>query len=92
MVPIHPGRVLRREMAARALTIAALAAALRLPAGRISEILHGRRAVTPDTAMRLARYFGNSARFWLNLQTAYDLARSEAESGARIAAEIEPAA
>lgn len=92
MVPIHPGLIRRREMSARALSIVAPASSLRLPPGRISEILHGRRAVTPDTALRLGRYFGNNARFWLNLQTAYDLARSEAENGARIAAEIEPAA
>ena len=61
--------------------------ALRTPSGRITDILNGKRGVSPETAMRLARYFGNSARFWLNLQTAYELSVAEAELGERIAAE-----
>jgi addiction module HigA family antidote len=66
--------------------------ALRTPSGRITDILNGKRGVSPETAVRLAYYFGNSARFWPNLQTAYDLAAAEAELGARIAAEVAPAA
>ena len=92
MKPVHPGRVLKRELAARRLSANALAIALRTPSGRITDILNGKRGVSPETAMRLARYFGNSARFWLNLQTAYELAVAEAELGERIASEVTPAA
>jgi addiction module HigA family antidote len=82
--------VLRRELETRRLSANALAIALRTPSGRITEILNGKRGVSPETAMRLARYFGNSVRFWLNLQTAYELAVAEAELGERIAAEVAP--
>jgi addiction module HigA family antidote len=92
MMAVHPGRVLRREMAARELSANALALALRTPSGRITDILNGKRGVSPETAMRLARYFGNSARFWLNLQTTYELALAERELGEKIAAEVSPAA
>ncbi|MGB8841561.1 MAG: HigA family addiction module antitoxin [Aliidongia sp.] len=60
--------------------------------GADHRVLNGKRSVSPDTALRLARYFGNSARFWANLQTAYDLAVAERESGARISVEVAPAA
>jgi addiction module HigA family antidote len=92
MMAVHPGRVLRREMAARELSANALALALRTPSSRITGILNGKRGVSPETTMRLARYFGNSARFWLNLQTAYELALAERELGEKIAAEVSPAA
>ena len=92
MRPVHPGRVLRRELETRKLSANALAIALRTPSGRITDILNGKRGVSPETAMRLARYFGTSAPFWLNLQTAYELAVAEAELGERIAAEVAPAA
>ena len=92
MRPVHPGRVLRRELETRKLSANALAVALRTPSGRITDILNGKRGVSPETAMRLARYFGNRARFWLNLKTAYELAVAEAKLGARIAAEVTPAA
>ncbi len=91
MKSIHPGRLLRREMVARNLSANALALALRTPSGRITDILNGKRGVSPETAMRLGRYFGNSARFWLNLQTSFELATAEAELGQRIAAEVTPA-
>ena len=90
MLPIHPGRILRRELSARDLSANRLAIALRLPSGRITDILNGKRGVSPDTALRLGRYLGNSARFWLNLQTAYELALAEKELGARIDSEVEP--
>jgi antitoxin HigA-1 len=90
MTPVHPGRVLKRELAARDLSANRLALALRLPSGRITDILNGKRGISPDTALRLGRYFGNSARFWLNLQTAYELAVVVKESGARIASEVKP--
>lgn len=89
---VHPGRVLRRELSARGLAANALALALRTPSGRITDILNEKRGVSPETALRLGRYFGNSARFWLNLQTAYELARAEKEFGARILEEVAPAA
>jgi antitoxin HigA-1 len=92
MRPVHPGRILKREIEARRLSANALAIALRTPSGRVTDILNGKRGLSPETAMRLARYFGNSARFWLNLQTAYELAVAEAEHGDRIASEVTPAA
>ena len=88
----HPGEVLKDELEAHGLSAHALSIALRLPASRISQILRGQRAITPETALRLARYFGGSAALWLRLQIAYDLARAEAELAARIAAEVTPAA
>lgn len=92
MLPVHPGRILKRELAARSLSANRLALDLRLPSGRISDILNGKRGISADTALRLARYFGNSARFWLNLQIAFELAVSEREIGERIAMEVKPAA
>jgi antitoxin HigA-1 len=90
--PVHPGRVLKRELVARELSANRLALALRLPSGRITDILNGKRAISADTALRLGRYFGNSAQFWANLQTAYDLAVAQREHGKKIEAEVQPAA
>lgn len=92
MIAVHPGRILKRELATRVLSANRLALALRLPSGRITEILNGKRGISPDTALRLARYFGNDARFWLNLQTAFDLAEETKRKGQKIAAEVIPAA
>ena len=92
MVPIRPGRILRRELAARAMSANRLALALRVPSGRITSILNGKRAISADTALRLARHLGTSARFWMNLPTRYDLAVAERDQGARIAAEVNRAA
>ena len=92
MIPVHPGRILKRELAARSLSANRLALALRVPSGRITSILNGKRAVTPETALRLARYFGNSPQFWMNLQISYDLAVAEQVVGERIKAEVESAA
>lgn len=64
---VHPGRFLKREMAARDLSANRLAPDLGVPSGRITDILNGRRAITADTAWRLARYFGNPGQFWLDL-------------------------
>ena len=91
MRAIHPGRILRRELEARSLSANALALALRTPSGRITDILNGKRAVTPDTALRLGRYFGQNPRFWLNLQSNHDLATTEARIGAALDAEVIPA-
>ena len=90
IMAIHPGRILKRELTARSLSANQLALSLRLPSGRITDILNGKRGISPDTALRLARYFGNTARFWLDLQTAYELALAERENGARIAEEVKP--
>jgi addiction module HigA family antidote len=92
MLPIHPGRILKRELAARALSANRLALMLRLPSSRITEILNAKRGISPQIALRLGRYFGNSPRFWLNLQTAYELAIAERDVGERVTAEIDPAA
>ena len=88
MQPIHPGKILKRELQARELSANQLALALRVPSGRISSLINGKRSVTSETALRLARYFGNSAQFWLNLQTRYDLATTEAQIDERIKAEV----
>ncbi|MBI2801868.1 MAG: HigA family addiction module antidote protein [Gammaproteobacteria bacterium] len=72
--PIHPGEILKTEFLDElGLTAYALAKALRVPANRITGIVNGTRAITADTALRLARYFGTTPEFWLNLQTHYDL-------------------
>ncbi len=92
MVPIHTGRILKRELAARGLSANKLALALRVPSGRITAILNKKRAITPETALRLGRFFGNSAQFWLNLQARYDLLITERDLGERIKAEVEQAA
>ena len=91
MRPIHPGEVLREEyLAPLDMTAHALAMALRVPAPRINEIVREARAVTPDTALRLARFFDTTAEFWMNLQAAYDLRRAEQQSAARIRREVTP--
>jgi len=72
--PVHPGEILRQDfMGPFGLSMNKLALGLRVPVTRIAEIIHERRGITPDTALRLGRYFNTSARFWLNLQAAYDL-------------------
>jgi addiction module HigA family antidote len=85
----HPGRTLAVELAARGLTANALALKLRVPANRLTDIIRGKRAISAETALRLGRYFGTSAQFWLNLQTNYDLALAREEFGAAIEHEIE---
>ncbi len=91
MRPIHPGEILREEfMIPMGLSAHALAMALRVPAPRINDIVHERRTVTADTALRLARYFGTSAEFWLGLQSDYDMKIALAENGARINQDVSP--
>ena len=92
MRAVHPGRILKAELEARRLSANALALALRTPSGRITDIVNGKRAVSTETAMRLGRYFGQSPRFWLDLQTNYELVTAEASVGARIDIEVAPAA
>ena len=89
----HPGEVLREEfMVPLGISANALAIALRVPVTRISEITHERRAVSADTALRLARYFGTTPHFWLNLQSGYDLSKAELEIGDEITDQIRPRA
>ncbi len=92
MAPIHPGRILKRELETRNQTPSQLALALRVPSGRIASILKGKRRVTPETALRLARYFGNTPQFWMNLRTRFDLIVAEQALGRRISSEVKPAA
>ena len=91
MRPIHPGEVLREEfLMPHGLSANALAQALRVPAPRINDIVRERRGVTPDTALRLARFFGTTPQFWLNLQASYELKIAMQEAGTRIERDITP--
>lgn len=89
--PVHPGKTVARELAARELTPHRAALMMRIPPNRLSLIVSGRRGITADTALRLARLFGTGAQFWMNLQMYHDLATTEMEKGARIATEVEAA-
>lgn len=87
----HPGEMLVEEfLKPMGISQNQLALDLRVPANRIGQIVRGLRGVTPETALRLARYFGNSPEFWLNLQQMYDLSRARMESGEAIAEEVRP--
>jgi len=93
MRPVHPGEILREDfLTPLGLSVHALAQALHVPATRLHEIVKERRAVTPDTALRLARYFGGDAQSWLNLQASYDLKVAERDLGQTIASEVSPRA
>ena len=89
---VHPGRILKRELDARNLSAAALALKLRIAPQRVQEIVACRRAISPETALRLGQYFGNEPEFWLAMQASYDLAILRERVGPRIAAEVEAAA
>ncbi len=88
--PIHPGQVLEDLLGEAGLSVNALALALRVPANRIGAIVKGQRGITPDPALRLARYFGTSAQMWINLQAKYDLAAAEDSLRAQIDREVLP--
>ncbi|MBI1776159.1 MAG: HigA family addiction module antidote protein [Proteobacteria bacterium] len=90
--PTYPGEILREELSALGLSASAFAAAIDVPPNRVTQILAGRRSVTADSALRLARFFGTTARFWLNLQSLYDLKVAAAESGSRIIQRVRPRA
>ena len=81
---------MRRELKARELSANRLALDLGVPSGRITDILNGRRSITADTAVRLGRYFGNRAQFWLDLQSQYDISVIERKHGAEIAKRVRP--
>ncbi len=91
MRPVHPGEILREEfLVPLGMSANALAVALHVTAARINDLVRERRGITPDTAMRLARYFGGDAESWLNLQQSYDLKVAQREHGKEIAAQIAP--
>ena len=82
---IHPGEILREEfLAPLELSQNRVAREISVPPRRVNEIVLGKRAITPDTALRLARYFGTSERFWLGLQTDYDLEEARKSSGNKL--------
>ena len=88
--PIHPGELLRDELGEIGISLNELARALRVPMNRISAIVNGKRSITADTAMRLARYFGTSPQYWLNLQSTYDLEIAAIKIGSKIDREVLP--
>ena len=89
---IHPGEHLREELEEFGLSARAFAKALDIPVNRVTQILNGQRGVSADTALRLARYFGTSAEFWMNLQQTYELRLAELEAGREITARVRPRA
>jgi len=89
--PIHPGEVSREDfMEPMRLSMNKLSLELHVPVTRVAEIVHERRGITPDTALRLARYFNTTPRFWLNLQAAYDLEVAQDELSRTIEREVRP--
>jgi antitoxin HigA-1 len=92
-VTTHPGEVLAEEfLRPLGLSVHALALALRVPATRIGAIVKGERSVSADTALRLARFFGTSAEFWIGLQAMHDLTKTKSEVGETIARDVQPRA
>ena len=89
--PVHPGEILKADfLDPLRLSVNALSEAIKVPRTRLNDIVRGRRGITADTAMRLARYFGVSAQFWMNLQSHYELEVAEESYGRRIGREIRP--
>ena len=89
--PIHPGEILREDfLKPLGISMNRLALALRVPVTRIAEIVHERRGITPDTALRLGRYFNTSARFWMNAQSSYDLEVAQDELRPAIERDVRP--
>jgi addiction module HigA family antidote len=83
--PIHPREILAEELAETAVTPTELARQPKVPANRITQIIQGKRAISGDTALRLGHWFGTSAQFWLNVQSAYDIRMAARRAGAQIA-------
>jgi addiction module HigA family antidote len=86
LTAIHPGEHLAQELEVLHMSAAELARKINVPANRVTQILNGTRAITGDTALRLAHFFGTSAQFWLNLQSLYDLRIAEKKAGKSIKA------
>lgn len=90
MRPIHPGEILQDEIDAIGLSANAFASKLLVPANRITTILNGQRSITPETAIRLARFFRTTPEFWLNLQRDFDLKSTQKMIGKKIEHDIQP--
>lgn len=91
MRPVHPGEVLREDfLIPLGMSPDALSKALAVPSARVNEIVREKLGVTPDTALRLARFFGGDAKSWINLQATYDLKVAEVEVGERVDREVRP--
>jgi antitoxin HigA-1 len=89
--PVHPGVILKVDLLdPLRMSINGLAKELQVPANRLSQIVHGKRGITPDTSLRLGRYFGFSPEYWLNMQTHYDLEIIRRQSMRKIEREIKP--
>jgi addiction module HigA family antidote len=92
MRPVHPGEILRDELAELSLSARAFAMALDIPVNRVTQIMREQRGVSADTALRLARYFGTSPEFWMGLQSDYELRRAQRDVGQVIAQVVRPRA
>jgi antitoxin HigA-1 len=91
--PVHPGEILHEEfLVPLGLSMNKVAMAVRVPVTRIADIIHERRGITADTALRFARFFGNSPAFWMNLQTRYDLEVAEDEIARKVERDVQPLA
>jgi addiction module HigA family antidote len=90
LAPVHPGEVLKETLDDLGISMNRLAQALHVPANRISAIVAGRRAVTGETALRLARYFGTTPGYWIGMQTQFDLETARDEWEAKVEAEVSP--
>lgn len=91
--PAHPGEILHEDfLEPMGISVYALANAIKVPRSRVNDIVRGRRAITADTALRLARYFGTTPEFWVNLQAHYDLEVAKDSSRRQIEKEVEPRA
>jgi antitoxin HigA-1 len=88
---VHPGAVLKEELEARGLSAAGFALKLRVPPQRVQEIVAGKRAITPETALRIGTALGTGARLWLAMQQSYDLRKVEIELGDKVRAEVQAA-
>lgn len=82
---IHPGEILADELTELGMTPTELSRLIKVPPNRVTQIIHGRRGITGDTALRLGHWFGTSAQFWLNLQSAYDIRMAQQKAGKEIA-------
>jgi len=91
--PVHPGEILREEfLVPLGMSMNKLALAIRVPATRIADLVHEKRAISSETALRLARYFGTTPDFWMNLQARYDLDVAEDAAGETVKREVQPLA
>lgn len=89
-IPIHPGEHLSEQLQALDMSAAEFARRVGVPTNRVTELINGKRAITADTALRLARAFNTSARFWMNLQVLFDLRTADSASAAKVLTKISP--